>query len=105
MPRSSRDSWKLSLAKNSFFDDLTTLPLMITGHSTVGEADGIGCMTVDHDDRAAPTSRLQQLTSRSPFPASQEMYVNIRVTIEALPGVTLRNATTGVLRCGEQMAF
>lgn len=82
------------------------LALRITGHETIGRGDGIGRITVDHDfDRPAPLSELRQISVEGAFPAEQLMHVNILVTLDALPGVTLRNVRTGLLRNPHQDSF
>lgn len=85
---------------------LATLPLEITKHSTEGTAPGIGKIKVYHDsDRPLPPSQIQELAAGTGFPACQEMYVNIKITLDALPEVVLRNVNTGVLKCDSQNAF
>ncbi len=86
-------------------DGRCTVPMTITGHSTSASSP-MGVITVDHDfDRPAPLSLLQEESPGTGFPATQEMYVNILVTIEALPGMTLRNVSVGTLRSTSQFSF
>ncbi len=87
-------------------DGLATMLLEISGHETEGQAPHLGRIRVKHDlDRPAPRSRIQELTAGTGFPASQEMYVNIKLTAGALGDVILRNVKTGVLKCEAQSSF
>ena len=83
------------------------VPLAITGHATAGQADGLGRLTVDRDEeREVGPSTLTEIEPGTGFPAVQEMHVNILVTVpDLLPGVTLRNVDTGVLRNERQAGF
>lgn len=83
------------------------VPLVITGHSTAGHAEGLGRLTVDKDgDRDVAPSTLSELAVGEGFPAVQDMHVNILVTApDLLPGVTLRNTESGVLRNAQQHSF
>ena len=79
-------------------DGWAMLPLAIRGHKTEGNIDKLGRVSVSHDGtRPAPLSHLRQNEPGKVFPATQEMYVNILVTIESLEGLTLRNVRPGVL--------
>lgn len=83
------------------------VPLTIRGHRTVGQAEGLGRLTVDRDpERDAPPSVLTEIEPGTGFPATQDMHVNIYVTApDTLPGVTLRNVTPGTLRNVGQDSF
>lgn len=79
-------------------DERAMLPLAIRGHKTDGNIYSFGKVSVSHDGtRPAPLSHLRQNEPGKAFPATQEMYVNILVKIEALEGLTLRNVRPGVL--------
>jgi hypothetical protein len=85
---------------------LATMLLEIRGHETKGHAPQVGAIKVSHDsDRPSKPSRIQELVAGTRFPASQEMYVNINVTFDALPNVVLRNVETGLLKCDSQDSF
>ncbi len=79
-------------------DEWALLPLAIRGHKTDGNIYSLGRVSVSHDGtRPAPLSHLRQNEPGKAFPATQAMYVNILVKIEALEGLTLRNVRPGVL--------
>ncbi|HEU4739058.1 MAG TPA: hypothetical protein VFS54_08250 [Solirubrobacterales bacterium] len=87
-------------------DGVASVPLVITGHETVGEVGDLGQITVSRDpDREAPVSILRENQAGEGFPATQEMMVNIHVTLAALPGFALRNTKTGILRNSDQQGF
>jgi hypothetical protein len=67
--------------------------LLIQEHVSNGVGAGIGAITVVMDpNRVPPQSTLTAITPGTPFPAVQDMYVNIYVTIDnLLRGITLRN--------------
>ncbi len=79
-------------------DEWALLPLAIRGHKTDGNIYSLGRVSVSHDGtRPAPLSHLRQNEPGKAFPATQEMYVNSLVTIEAFEGLTLRSVRPGVL--------
>jgi hypothetical protein len=87
-------------------DGVASVPLLITGHRTVGEVDGLGQITVARDpDREAPRSMLYENSPGEGFPATQDMLVNIHVTLASLPDMVLRNVKTGTLRNESQESF
>jgi hypothetical protein len=87
-------------------DGVASIPLVITGHKTIGDVAGLGQITVSRDpDRDAPLSVLRENNAGEGFPATQEMLVNIHVTLDALPGFVLRNVKTGTLRNEGQQSF
>jgi hypothetical protein len=71
----------------------TMVSLLIQEHVSHGVGAAIGVITVVMDpDRVPPPSTVIAITPGRPFPAIQDMYVNIHVTIpNLLPGITLRN--------------
>jgi len=90
------------------YDDsgLATMPMEILSHNTKGTIGGLGSITVDHDfSRPSPYSILQELSPGTYFPAKQEMYVNILITIDSLPDMTLRNISTATLQNPYQNSF
>lgn len=72
---------------------INLVPLLIQEHVSDGVGAAIGAITVRMDpDRTPPQSTLQPITPGRPFPAIQDMHVNIHVTIpNLLPNITLRN--------------
>jgi hypothetical protein len=87
-------------------EGLANVPLVITGHNTVGDVAGLGQITVSRDpEREAPASVLRENRPGEGFPATQEMLVNIHVTLASLPGFVLRNTETGVLLNDQQDGF
>ncbi|MBV9691393.1 MAG: hypothetical protein JO202_16965 [Ktedonobacteraceae bacterium] len=69
------------------------MPLLIQEHVSDGIGNIIGSITVRKDpDRDPPQSTITAIVPGHPFPAVQDMVVNIHVTIpNLLPGITLRN--------------
>jgi len=67
--------------------------LLIQEHVSTGVGTVIGTITVVKDPvRVPPPSTITAIVSGQPFPAIQDMVVNIHVTIpNLLPGITLRN--------------
>jgi len=67
--------------------------LLIQEHVSDGVGNIIGPITVRIDpDRVPPPSTITAIVAGRPFPAVQDMIVNIHVTIpNLLPGITLRN--------------
>jgi hypothetical protein len=85
---------------------LATLPLNIDKHETKGVMEGLGLVQVSHDsNRKLQDSEIREINPGTGFPATQEMYVNIHVTVGALPKVVLRNQKVGVLKCDTQHSF
>ncbi|MBV8822781.1 MAG: hypothetical protein JO125_00995 [Chloroflexi bacterium] len=72
---------------------ISLVPLLIQEHVSNGVGAIIGPITVVKDpNREPPQSTLTSPTPGQPFPAIQEMVVNIHVTIpNLLPGITLQN--------------
>jgi hypothetical protein len=71
----------------------TMVSLLIQEHVSNGVGAAIGAITVVMDpDRVPPQSTLTAIVPGVPFPAVQDMNVNINVTIQnLLPNITLRN--------------
>ena len=71
----------------------TMVSLLIQEHVSHGIGAAIGVITVVMDpNRVPPPSTVIAITPGVPFPAVQDMHVNINVTIpNLLPGVTMRN--------------
>jgi len=87
-------------------DGVASVPLVITGHNTIGDVAGLGRIMVSRDpDREAPEGVLRENSAGEGFPATQEMLVNIHVTLDSLPGFVLRNVKTGTLRNEDQQSF
>jgi hypothetical protein len=74
----------------------TMVSLLIQEHVSNGVGAGIGAITVIKDpNRVPPPSTLTAIVAGTPFPAVQDMHVNIYVTIDnLLRGITLRNKTS-----------
>jgi hypothetical protein len=74
----------------------TMVSLLIQEHVSHGVGTAIGIIEVVMDpDRAPPQSTLIAITPGRPFPAVQDMYVNINVTIpNLLPNIRMRNKTS-----------
>ncbi len=72
---------------------VSLVPLLIQEHVSDGIGNIIGPITVRMDpDRVPPQSTITAIVPGVPFPAVQDMLVNIHVTIpNLLPGITLRN--------------
>jgi hypothetical protein len=72
---------------------VTMVELLIQEHVSNGIGAVIGPITVVKDpDRDPPPSRLTAITPGRPFPAIQDMIINVHVTIpNLLPRITLRN--------------
>jgi hypothetical protein len=72
---------------------VNVVELLIQEHVSNGVGAVIGAISVTKDpDRDPGPSRLTALTPGIPFPAVQDMLININVEIPALlPGITLRN--------------
>ena len=72
---------------------VTMVGLLIQEHVSNGVGSIIGAITVTMDpNRAPPQSTLTAIKPGIPFPAIQDMNVNIHVTIpNLLPGITLQN--------------
>jgi len=72
---------------------VTMVALLIQEHVSNGVGNIIGPITVTMDpNRAPPQSTLTAIVPGIPFPAIQDMNVNIHVTIpNLLPGITLQN--------------
>jgi len=89
----------------------TMVELLIQEHVTNGVGALIGPITVDMDpDRVPPPSTLIAIRPGMPFPAVQDMHINIHVTIpNLLPGITLRNKLSNpgpaILRNPNLIAF
>jgi hypothetical protein len=75
---------------------VSMVSLLIQEHVSNGVGAAIGAITVVKDpDRDPPQSTLTAITPGIPFPAVQDMHVNIHVTIpNLLPRITLRNKIT-----------
>jgi hypothetical protein len=87
-------------------DGLASVPLIITRHRTEGDVEGLGRITVAQDpNREAPQSVLRENNPGEGFPATQDMLVNLHVTLNSFPGLTLRNVETGTLRNERQVGF
>lgn len=71
----------------------TMISLLIQEHVSHGIGAAIGVIEVVMDPmRAPPPSTVIAITPGRPFPAVQDMLVNINVTIpNLLPGITMRN--------------
>ena len=71
----------------------TMVSLLIQEHVSNGVGAIIGPITVAMDpNRVPPASTLTAITPSIPFPAIQDMNVNIHVTIpNLLPGITMQN--------------
>jgi hypothetical protein len=67
--------------------------LLIQEHVSDGIGNIIGPITVRLDpNRQPPQSTLTAIVSGKPFPAVQDMVVNVNITIpNLLPGITLQN--------------
>jgi hypothetical protein len=77
---------------------LMTIPLNIVGYTTTSQIKGMGETTLDFDfDRPIPPSSLKGSKRDSFFPATQTMHLNILMSTESLPGVTLRSIRRGTL--------
>jgi hypothetical protein len=89
----------------------TMVSLLIQEHVSNGIGAVIGPITVVKDpDRDPPPSTVIAITPGRPFPAIQDMHVNIHVTIpNLLPRITLRNKTSNpgpaILRNPNVIAF
>ena len=72
---------------------VTAVPLLLQDFVFTGVGPIIGTITIKQDpDRVPPQSTLTAIVPGRPFPAIQDMVVNIHVTIpNLLPGITLRN--------------
>jgi hypothetical protein len=75
---------------------VTMVELLIQEHVSNGIGAVIGAINVVMDpNRVPPPSTLTAITPGRPFPAVQDMNVNINVTIpNLLPGITLQNKTS-----------
>jgi hypothetical protein len=77
---------------------LVTLPLIIVGYSTTSEIEGFGRTTLDFDfSRPIQHSYVKGNDPGTTFPGVQTMYLNILLTTDAIPGVTLRSRRRGTL--------
>lgn len=72
---------------------ITLVPLLVQEHVSDGIGNIIGPITVRMDpNRTPPQSTITAIVAGQPFPAVQDMIVNIHVTIpNLLPGITLQN--------------
>ncbi|HLZ56850.1 MAG TPA: hypothetical protein VKR06_07875 [Ktedonosporobacter sp.] len=72
---------------------VSLVPLLIQEHVSDGIGNIIGPITIRKDpDRDPPASTITAIVPGRPFPAIQDMVVNVHVTIpNLLPGITLRN--------------
>lgn len=85
---------------------LATIPLNIVGYTTTSKVKGLGRVTLDFDfERSVAPSTLKGSNAKTFFPATQTMYLNILMTTDALPGVTLRSRTRGALVNDEASSF
>ncbi|MBV8334496.1 MAG: hypothetical protein JO358_03425 [Alphaproteobacteria bacterium] len=89
----------------------TMVSLLIQEHVSHGIGTGIGLIEVVMDpDRVPPPSTLTAIVPGTPFPAIQDMHINIHVRIpNLLPGITLRNKLSNpgpaILRNPNLIAF
>ncbi len=93
-------------AKQVNSQGLEMVPLMVTDYSTMSNISGLG-KTIIRLDQGQPSepSRLQENSQEDNFPATQEMVLNVLMTTEALPGVTLRSRKPARLRNGNVTSF
>jgi hypothetical protein len=83
-----------------------TMPLTIVGYSTTSDIPGLGKTTLNFDfSRPVLSSQLKTQSSQGIFPAVQTMRLNILLTTEGLPGVTLASENVGVLINKEVNSF
>jgi hypothetical protein len=74
------------------------MPLTIVGYSTTSNIPGLGRTTLDFDfSRPIMPSQLSAASPQELFPAAQTMRLNILMTTDGLPGVTMASNNVGVL--------
>jgi hypothetical protein len=82
------------------------VPLNVTDYSTTSNIQGLGKTVIWLDkERNSEPSLLREKSREGDFPATQEMVLNVLMTTEALPGVTLRSLKPAFLRNDNVTSF